>query len=622
MPRPIAKSQRQNWNKFGLYISFPSIFMSLSFLDPINWPKNLVLALVAPIIFWTAMRNTKSKAIALFKLRTSRIFLITFVLTLVPAMFTFESLTRLLWGTWGRNNGLVTYVCLLIIAISVAAQARIPGFANHLLVWIQGFSLVAGLYGYMQIFGLDPVDWSSQNQVFSFFGNTNFASAIFAMGTIASILITVKEKQNQQKRTLGLASVALLGYLTFATGSLQGLVAIAIAVAIIVFIQISQTSRKFALGYSAVALASGVLIFSGFAGYGPLGDLIRQYTIALRFQYWMVGIEMGLKNPLFGVGVDSYGDFYREYRPIELIRQTTLDLTTNNAHNSVIQVFATFGLLGLIGLLVPLFFALKSGLSILLHNKVDEWSAIAILFFSLWSMSLISIDNIAIAIWNWVAMGALVGKYFSSRISFESSISEPAEKKRSTNSVFNVYEPQKVTALTLSAILLTFSWSQSQPERNLLRVKQIVIPEGDQNGPIVEKRKLFEGLRNSSSLTERHFFELGLEQNALGDWPYTIEAMKVGIKKYPKDFYIFDLLAVTQENNGLLSEAVATRISQLELDPNHAVVLLNLTKDLFKLGRTNEAKFYLDSMKRLKEFLSPEGIKDAEILAEALGTTF
>jgi len=27
-------------------------------------------------------------------------------------------------------------------------------------------------------------------------------------------------------------------------------------------------------------------------------------------------------------------------------------------------------------------------------------------------------------------------------------------------------------------------------------------------------------------------------------------------------------------------------------------------------------------MKRLKEFLSPEGIKDAETLAEALGTTF
>jgi hypothetical protein len=555
-------------------------------------------------------------------MESSRIFLITLLLIVIPALFTFDNLTRFLWGTWGRNNGIVTNLCLIVVALTVASQARIPGFATYLLNWIQFFSLAAGVYGYMQIFGLDPVDWSSQNQIFSFFGNTNFASAIFAMGTIASVLLFRIEKENSQRRTLSICSAALLGYLTFATGSLQGLVAIGLAVGLILFLEVRERNCKLAIGYFVVAAISGLVTFAGFAGYGPLGDSIRQYTIALRFQYWLVGIEMGLKHPIFGVGVDSYGDFYREYRPVELIRQTTLDLTTNNAHNSLIQVFATLGLLGLIGVLLPLLLALKAALVSFFKGKNDEWSAISVLFFSLWSMSLISIDNIAIAIWNWVTLGALVGKHYMDSNKNRILTSDSLEKKRSKDSIFSIYDPQKVVALSLSAIVFAFSWNQSQPERTLLSTKRIFVPENDQNGPIVDKRKAFQILRNSSNLMERHLFELGLEQNSTGDWPYTIELMNRGIDNYPNDFYLFDLKAVTQENNGLLNDAVSTRIAQLRLDPNHVVVMLNLTKDLFKLGRNDEAKIYLESMKRVREFLSPEGIKEAQELAVALGVSF
>ena len=98
-------------------------------------------------------------------------------------------------------------------------------------------------------------------------------------------------------------------------------------------------------------ILSSVPVVNGILGRGPL-DFLYQYTFYLRTFYWKIGLKMGLENPLVGVGVDSYGDFYRGARPIEVIRLTTIDLTTHNAHNTLIQIFATLGILGLVATLL------------------------------------------------------------------------------------------------------------------------------------------------------------------------------------------------------------------------------------------------------------------------------
>lgn len=521
------------------------------------------------------------------------------MLLLLSALLSFENSTRFLWGTWGRNNGLLTTISLLALALLTALMAKRAAFLFKLLATLEVFVLIAGLYGLIQKLGLDPVQWSAENQVFSFFGNTNFASAIFALGTITSLVLGFFFEQRQRYRLLQIILAAFSSFMTYLTGSLQGLIAIGIAIFLMVYFVLRQKNKNLGRTFFVSGVICGSFVLPGFAGVGLFGSILEQYTIKIRFQYWLIGLEMGSKNLLSGVGVDAYGDSYRENRPLELIRQTTLDLVTNNAHNVFIQVFATLGLLGLFAVLIPFLLGTYRASKVLWSSENKTEISIVIVFISLWSMALISIDNIAVAIWNWIFLGATLG------IKSQEENEEKLELKRKVQKVM-LYNPVKLAAGTLSILAFLFSWTQSIPDRGILDVRNIAVPEGDQNGPIVQKRKLFQELMQSKNLMENEYFELASEMIRLGDWPQAVELLNGGVEKYPKNFYLLDALAATKENNGLAKEAIPFRIMQTKLDPNHAVVWFYLARNYMGLEDYRSAKEAFSKALTLKEFLSPQ----------------
>jgi hypothetical protein len=111
------------------------------------------------------------------------------------------------------------------------------------------------------------------------------------------------------------------------------------------------------------------------------------------------------------VGFDAYGDYYRFFRSIKATTTTLNPNTvTNAAHNVGIDFFASGGwplLLSYLGILVIAFIALTK---VTLRSRAydPKFVAIASIWLCYQLQSIISINQIGLAIWGWVLSGALV----------------------------------------------------------------------------------------------------------------------------------------------------------------------------------------------------------------------
>ena len=90
------------------------------------------------------------------------------------------------------------------------------------------------------------------------------------------------------------------------------------------------------------AMAAALAIF-GMLQKGPLTGLLYKPSVSVRGYYWNAAIEMFKSNPLTGVGFDSYGYYFKEFRSIEYPLRYGFELTSSNAHNTFLQLFATGG---------------------------------------------------------------------------------------------------------------------------------------------------------------------------------------------------------------------------------------------------------------------------------------
>lgn len=593
-----------------------------SFLDPINWPKQIIFVLVIPIILFELYIHFSS--IITKKLLVP--FILSASLLLIAAVLNYESLTTTLWGTWGRNNGLITSLLLIFIAFVVSILIRIDSFGTYLVKAISLCYIPATIYGLSQFIGFEPLDWSVKDQVFSVFGNTNFASTIFSLSALASLIVFFRLDTTSKFRLIYLAQgigsiIVMLG-----TNSLQGPVALALGLGIWGYYGLK---RKWG-NYSRIFLGLGVSAFSflllSFFGFGPMGSLLYQYTLKLRSLYWLAGLKIGSTSPIYGVGVDSYGDFYRQNRSQETIELTSIDLTVSNAHNSPIQIFATLGVIGLIAYFVvmapALLFAIKSVLKPSKELKTHEF-AIVSLFLAAFSVSLISIDNISVAIPTWALSGACYGLYFQTKSAELIPLNQIVKLRKlsygkSSFVRLDAMRPILLTSMTL--LLFATTWYSSLVDREIVKYFREPYSSLSQ----AEKDRFVSEI---FSLASNHPFQQSTQVNYLFDLivrdpNYNIIAASVGnigLAKFPLDYGTLDRVALIQERLGRWDEALKIRNTQLEIDPRHPRVRAYLAQDLIKIGKTSEAKYNIELATKWALAFSDQGtLKYLEELQELL----
>jgi hypothetical protein len=204
-----------------------------------------------------------------------------------------------------------------------------------------------------------------------------------------------------------LKTQSLQGFLVFGIGAL---------VALNLYLR-DRISKSISRGVLAGSLLSLLIFGLGILGQGPLARFLHTPTIVLREFYWGAGINMVKANPLFGFGYDSYGDYYRMFRSPGSILDYGPELASDAAHNVFIDIAVNGGLplliiyCGLLG--AVLFSAVKF---IKRESGFDPYFAT---LFSCWvayvSQTMISINQISLAIWGWVLAGAIVSYEISTR---------------------------------------------------------------------------------------------------------------------------------------------------------------------------------------------------------------
>jgi hypothetical protein len=164
---------------------------------------------------------------------------------------------------------------------------------------------------------------------------------------------------------------------------------------------------------------------------GPLAKFVFGETILFRYDYWYAGWMMTLKNPFFGVGMDSYGDWYRELRGEVATVRTNPDRITNTAHNIYLDISSSGGFPLLIAYLGILFFAVRAAIRV--FRRSTQFNPYFVALFSAWVAYLIqaavSINQIGVGIWGWLFTGALIGYEKATRV----PTSEEEQRKPKNN---------------------------------------------------------------------------------------------------------------------------------------------------------------------------------------------
>jgi len=595
-------TQQDSALKIGLLVAGSISVFSTNFLDPINWPKQIsLLMLVSYLCYATVAFGIKRDWLTRkFLLALS----ISITLYALSGFLNFENTTRLMWGIWGRNNGLLTQLSLFLLAFTFSILSRTPNFT---LDFFRGFSLgmiPATLYGLIQFLHLDWVDWSSKNQVFSFFGNSNFASSIFSIVSLMSFFVYWINEKKSSWSSVFLIHGFLSAFVAWQTKSIQGIVALFLGLALFTMVKLSRKLRVPPVLQLIAISALGSLVLFGFLGKGLL-SFLYQYTFELRSYYWLIGIKMGMSSPLIGVGIDSYGDFYRLFRPLEVAQVTTVDLTVNNAHNSLIQVFATTGILGLVGILIwvgsAAFLSLRT---ILDRESKREHIALATILMIAFAISMISIDNIAVATIYWAFIGITLGNLTGRKSPSEDKISaiKPTRKGK-------VDEFRTILLTVIVGFVFTFAWSSSAADRDLLKVFSTPVSTGDVNA-VNNRWAALKSIADSKSFVQEA--QLGYIVDGIDKtqtWNVAYEVAKNGIARFPNDFALIDKAAVLAEKTGKFDEAEEFRQAQLQQDPRHALVWLYLARDFYEQTKLNDARKAIQKSIKFDALLDENGRK-------------
>ena len=117
-----------------------------------------------------------------------------------------------------------------------------------------------------------------------------------------------------------------------------------------------------------------------------------------------------LFRSFFGVGLDSYGDWYRVSRTATAAARFGGSAVSNSAHNVFIDIAATSGLFAFLIYLLIICLALRSSWRIL--KRTRTFNPIFVGIFTAWiaylAQSTISINNLALAVWGWILPGMII----------------------------------------------------------------------------------------------------------------------------------------------------------------------------------------------------------------------
>ena len=452
-----------------------TLFFKTDFYDPFNSAKLILLLLLDCWLLGQLINSYKNGFVVVKSLEFLVILIVVlFVSTLLISTLQTDSLNVALLGETQRRNGFLAYLGLSVILL---CASRIINFSNVDSIYKAGIALgsVLSTYGVMQISGRDFQSWDNPyNAMIGTLGNPNFASSMLAILVMFGIYGLFN---GGMPFIFKLFSFYVIGVGLFAiigSNSRQGLLVILFSLTFYLIIYASLKNKL--LGIVAAFLGGSLILFStlGMLRIGPLASIIYKDSLSVRGYYWRAGIEMFKSSPIFGVGVDRYGNFFKQFREYNYPLKYGYELTSTNAHNTFIQLFATAGIFVGATYLALLVFIFVSGISVLRHSEMlqkKQTLGLLAIWLGFQSQSLISIDNIGISIWGWLLGGAILGLRFSKNSLATLNKSNQSRSHNSQKVKINLIQPIVAVFALLPVLILVIPFYKS--ETTLLQLRTI-----------------------------------------------------------------------------------------------------------------------------------------------------
>lgn len=574
---------------FGLALlgGVGSLAIFTSLFDPFAAAKSFVIVSGAALLAGYA-------ALDLFKVRIKgsggmqRLFLYLifgFITVFLIRTLTTSDVNGALFGVVGRHSGFLAYFGYTLIFVLSMLYVNISNFE----VLVKGL-LVAGFLGsvYSLLEFLDLEIWK-MTKVYegtsSLFGNPNFSGAFMALTAIsATWFLFVKTTHLIKLIVVITLPLALFGIYT--AKALQGYISFAIGISLIVFIMLWKVKKSYGYASLATITFGGIASVLGSLQIGPLSSLLYKGSVSERGDMWRTAIAMIKDNPLWGVGIERYGFYFRQYRDLKQALRAGPDVFSDNAHNVVLHLMATGGvLLGALCLLISVGI-LAMGVKALLRSdgvKQKALTGVLALWIPIQAQNAISVDNPGVFVWSWILGGAVIG-IASDAIAIEEKKSRVKVVKVPT-SVSEVHPLAPLVALVCVLMAIgftvkpliaqkTFTFAfylgtdPSVPETLSNKVDALIKAENQDPGNVTWPR-----YSANSLFTDKA-------------WKETIEAAERAVSKDPEDWISWWFMASAYEQSGERVKAIPSRLKTVELDPWNTSVLLELAKNQLAAGDT------------------------------------
>jgi O-antigen ligase len=580
----------------NLVVILGVVFFLTQSLDAFNYPKTFVastgifalfLALIIHRRFLLNFRNLHP--IELFLIGMA---LLTIILASFNDLFSFLTL----WGSFSRANGLLAKVSLLLLALIYFRFSSKDSISRFFLIAF--FLLIVEVaYGAIQLTGNDPVPWvNPYNNIFVTAGNPNFGAALFAILVVLNFRhIFSSSKWNL--RFVGGVSVVAGIYMSYATQSVQGILTIAAAVFLLCLIAIFRyiTNRNLKIGLFTLSTLAALPIALGVFNFGPLRGFLFQETLAIRLHYWRIALKILGDYPLFGVGIDRYGDYYRLYREPWFVEKYGPGLISTNAHNVALQWGTDLGVLGIfmyVSLFVIATLVYFRQAKFRVQKKFTDLDFLYVSFFAFYLQSLISISQLSVTILGFALLGLVLSYVLHDNDQNDKETRGKIAKQRS-----RIRKSNFIGLGTWWLIfVLIFTPFTSSIVRNDLALRQALqLPGIEQQVSDLLPRSTAIEAAVQPFLEDQDYVSLAIQNlysqgNAQTGLKIAEQSVEVNTRSWVG--YQSQVLAYAQSN--LPQKAVEVAKKALELDPLNYNIQFNLAEQAYKAGQVEVARRYAE----------------------------
>lgn len=358
----------------------PVVFVAFTY-DPFDLVKNVIFRIaVFFMLFLFAFEILIRKKVS-FLFHPASFFMLAFLIwALLATVDSYVPLTSF-WGKYRRFEGLYTFISyfiFLVLSVHIFGRDR-RRIEKAMFVSFIAASLIS-IYGILQYFGYDFMPWGSlpfeERRSFSTLGNpallAGYLVAVFPLSLTYSIFTRKRFKFALSAITTLLTFTCLVTAFN-RTSWLAAALSIISLMVIVIFLARKGRVEGWVYRNAAIFLGAMVLIFAALAVHSqmqrtPLTVVkrIEQMTevggsFAHRLEIWKAGLRMAYKEPLNGLGPDTFRATSRMFQG-EKYGHIAADIVADNAHNYGIQLAAGTGFVGLLFFLAFVFAVFFEGI--------------------------------------------------------------------------------------------------------------------------------------------------------------------------------------------------------------------------------------------------------------------